>query len=282
MGNGQPFSQNQNITRWFKKARPAPAVPAALPPTAVASPQTPASSFRRHPTLISSSSSSQPPPLKRQKTESTPAVVGGSSDNDDEAFVIMVDCPCCEYKVEEKHINDHLKICRGFAESGMPEFVEKEELEGSSIEEQESVKQEPDSFSTQEEENVSHKDEEADEEDIRLREAVLNRTQVLGLGHFLVDNSQPDVPQSPTGDKLSFLSVLTHMLNVQYIILDKLEHDTAVGKAWRAQGGLVPKGPGVTREDMFRFIHRMPPGDLAAWALRHMSEKLVEVYDSLL
>ncbi|KAK5740981.1 hypothetical protein LTR17_004335 [Elasticomyces elasticus] len=54
-------------------------------------------------------------------------------------------------------------------------------------------------------------------------------------------------------------------------ILNKLEVNSAVGKAWLAQG--------ITMEMMFRFIRTMRPGDLAAWAMRHMSKKLVSVYD---
>ncbi|KAK3660879.1 hypothetical protein LTR56_000637 [Elasticomyces elasticus] len=70
------------------------------------------------------------------------------------------------------------------------------------------------------------------------------------------------------------------MLNVQYIILDKLEFDSAFRKAFRAGWRLVLDGSGVTQEDIFRFIRSVPPGDLATWAVRNMPKKLVEVYGS--
>ncbi|KAK4924847.1 hypothetical protein LTR49_008068 [Elasticomyces elasticus] len=59
----------------------------------------------------------------------------------------------------------------------------------------------------------------------RLREAVQQRTKVLSLGHFLATNPQPDIFQTPVPQEeaLTCWGILTHSLNVQYIILDKLE-----------------------------------------------------------
>ncbi|KAK5726772.1 hypothetical protein LTR15_002661 [Elasticomyces elasticus] len=117
----------------------------------------------------------------------------------------------------------------------------------------------------------------------RLRDAVQQRTKVLSLSHFLATNPQDDVFQThvPQEEALTCWGILTHSLNVQYIILDKLEVSSAVGKAWLAQGTFVLEGTSITMEMMFRLIRTMRPGDLAVMAMRHKSKELVAVYNKL-
>ncbi|KAK4962752.1 hypothetical protein LTR10_000379 [Elasticomyces elasticus] len=75
------------------------------------------------------------------------------------------------------------------------------------------------------------------------------------------------------------------MLKVQYIILDKLEFDSAVGKAYRGGvarvfGRKLTCSLDVTMGDFFYFIHEVTPGELATWAINHMPEKLVHVFEN--
>ncbi|KAK3660880.1 hypothetical protein LTR56_000638 [Elasticomyces elasticus] len=100
----------------------------------------------------------------------------------------------------------------------------------------------------------------------QLRKAAREKLEVRSLGHFLAANAQPDVKQTFVApeEELTCWGILTHMLNVEYIILDKLEVESME----------------VTMETVFRLIRLATPGEVATWAIRYMPEKLVEVYSN--